>query len=84
MWAYTWEFDYWLTETAKLVTANFVKFSIDLNQCNKSWCTKSIPHGQESQQGGEWNSSWWTFCPQYKIQQEENAKHQPEITKYQL
>ena len=31
MWAYTWEFDHWLTETAKLVTANFVKFSIDLN-----------------------------------------------------
>ena len=31
MWAYTWEFDHWLAETAKFVTANFVKFSTDLN-----------------------------------------------------
>ena len=31
MWAYTCEFDNKLTETAKLVTVNFVKFSIDLN-----------------------------------------------------
>ena len=26
-----WEFDHWLAETAKFVTANFVKFSTDLN-----------------------------------------------------
>ena len=31
MWAYTWEFDHWLAETTKFVTANFVKFSTDLN-----------------------------------------------------
>ena len=32
MWAYTWEIDHRLAETAKLVTANFVKFFIDLHQ----------------------------------------------------
>ena len=31
MWAYSWEIDHRLAETAKFVTANFVKFSTDLN-----------------------------------------------------
>ena len=28
----------------------------------------NLPHGQQSKQSRKWDSSWWAFCPQHKIQ----------------